>query len=168
MQDFQTHGELRTLESIRSSANAYKTACKDFFLKLKLSAAFYINCVNRSLVDLSDDVKVIEILAPMELHLLSGNTNRIYNNLEKYLRSMDSSSSANQWNQSLGFQRPKLHGGQFKGGKCCKLLKNIHVLEELIKSSKLERDEHFSFIVNSFKYLKSVKAACLESGLLPE
>ena len=30
MQDFQTHGELRTLGSCRSSANAYKTACKDF------------------------------------------------------------------------------------------------------------------------------------------
>ena len=51
---------------------------------------------------------------------------------------------------------------------CSKLLKNIHVLEELIKSSKLERDEHISSIVNSFKYLKSVKAACLASGLLPE
>ena len=74
----------------------------------------------------------------------------------------------NQWGQSLGFQRPKLHGGQFKGGECSKLLKNIHVLEELTKSSKLERDEHISSIVNSFKYLKSVKAACLGSGLLPE
>ena len=42
------------------------------------------------------------------------------------------------------------------------------MLEELIKSSKLERDEHISSIVNSFKYLKSVKAACLGSGLLPE
>ena len=42
------------------------------------------------------------------------------------------------------------------------------MLEELIKSSKLERDEHISSIVNSFKYLKSVKAACLGSYLLPE
>ena len=32
MQDFQTHGELRILGNIRSSTNAYKTACKDFFL----------------------------------------------------------------------------------------------------------------------------------------
>ena len=31
IQDFQTHGELRTLESIRSSVNSYKTVCKDFF-----------------------------------------------------------------------------------------------------------------------------------------
>ena len=42
------------------------------------------------------------------------------------------------------------------------------MLKELIKSSKLERDEHISFIVNSFKYLKSVEAACLASSLLPE
>ena len=75
---------------------------------------------------------------------------------------MDSTLLANQWNQSLGFQRPKLHGDQFKGGECSKLLKNIHVFEELIKSSKLERDEHISSIVNSNN------AACLGSGLLPE
>ena len=42
LQDFQTHSELRTLESIRSLANAYKTACKDFLKKSKLSATFYI------------------------------------------------------------------------------------------------------------------------------
>ena len=168
MQDFQTHSELRILGSIRSSANAYKTACKDFFFKSKLLAVFYINCVNRPLVDLPDDVKVIEILSPMELHLLSGNTNRIYNNLEKCLQPMGFTLSANQWNQSLGFQSSKLHDCQFKGGECSKLLKNIHVLEELIKSSKLARDEHISSIVNSFSYLISVKAACQRSRLLPE
>ena len=42
------------------------------------------------------------------------------------------------------------------------------MLEKLIKSSKLIRDEHISSIVNSFKYLKSVKAACLGTSLLPE
>ena len=80
---------------------------------------------------------------------------------------MNSTLSVNQWNQNLGFQRPKLYDDQFKGGECFKLLKNIHVLEKLIKSSKLE-SEHISSIVNFFKYLKSVKAACLDSGLLPE
>ena len=104
-----------------------KPRVKIFLKKSKLLAAFYTNCVNCPLVDLPDDVKVIEVLAPIELHLLRGNTNRIYNNLEKYLQPMDSTLSANQWDQSLGFQRPKLHGGQFKGGECSKLLKKIHV-----------------------------------------
>ena len=77
---------------------------------------------------------------------------------------MDSTLSPNQWNQGLGFQRPKQHSGQFKGGECSKLQKNNRLSEDLIKSSKLERDEHISSIVNFFKYLKSVKAACLGSG----
>ena len=42
------------------------------------------------------------------------------------------------------------------------------MLKELKKSSKLERNEHISSTVNYFKYLKSVKAACVGSGLLPE
>ena len=133
-----------------------------------LLAAFYINCVNLPLVDLADAVNVIEILALIELHPLSGNRNKNYNNLENYLQPMGFTLSANQWNQSLGFQRRKLHGGQFKGGECSKLLKNIHALEEFVKSSKLERDELISSVINCFKHLKSVKAACLGSGLLPE
>ena len=96
----------------------------------------------------------------MKLHLISGNTNRIYNNLKRYLQPKGSTLSANQWNQSLGFQRPKLHGSQFKCGERFKLLKNIIVLEELIKSSKLKRDEHISSLVNSFKFLKYVKTTC--------
>ncbi|XP_065642745.1 tigger transposable element-derived protein 4-like [Hydra vulgaris] len=132
-----------------------------------LSAAFYNNCINRPLVDLPDDIKVIEILAPIKLRLLNENTNRIYKYLEKYFQSTDITLSANHWNQSLGFEKPKLHGGQFKGGKCSKLLKITHVLEKLIKPSKLEKDEHIISILNSFKCLKPVKAACLFSGLLP-
>ena len=99
------------------------------------------------------------MFAPMELHVpVCGNTNRIDNNLKKINR-------CNPWIplyrqiQSLDFQRPKLHGGQFKGGECSKLLKNVHVLEELIESWKLEKYEHINSVVNSFKYLKSVKVA---------
>ena len=42
MQDFQIHGELRTLGSIRSSANAYKTACKDFLKKSNFQLHFIL------------------------------------------------------------------------------------------------------------------------------
>ena len=66
MQNFHTHSELQLILT--------KLPVKK---KSKISAAFYINCVNRLLVDLLDNVKVIEILAPMQLYLLSRNINRI-------------------------------------------------------------------------------------------
>ena len=54
---------------------------------------------------------------------------------------MDTTLSANQWNQRLDFPRPKPRGGQFKDGECSKLLRKIHLLEDFLKSLKLEIDE---------------------------
>ena len=86
MQDFQTHGELRTLGSIRSSANAYKAVDKNKIKNPNVPVDLPDDeKVNLPLVELPDDAKVIGILVPMELHLLSGNTNRIYNNLKNTL-----------------------------------------------------------------------------------
>ena len=76
---------LRTQGNISSSDNAAKAANVNFFLKAKLLAACYLNCVNLPLVDLPDDAKIIEVLAPMELYLLNGNTIRVCNNLEIHL-----------------------------------------------------------------------------------
>ena len=70
---------------IRDNAKQYKKACENHMKKSKLSAAPFKNCVQTPLLDLSDGTSVPEILPPMELHLFSGNRNRLYNIGDKIL-----------------------------------------------------------------------------------
>ena len=78
--------------------------------------------------------------------------------LKKDLQNLKQASIQNNWNKVLGFQRPKPHGGQFKGGQCVKMLDNIHILESLIMS--VTEDEKLKALVESLKELKSVKDSC--------
>ena len=100
----------------------------------------------------------------MELHLLSGNTNRLFDALSEYLKKIDSF-DAEEWNMAPGFQRPKLHGGQFKGGQCSKLLENVSVLEEKLKENNLGDDEFLLSIISAFKCLKEVNKSCMGNHL---
>ena len=166
MQNFQTHGEVKSTREVLVHLLMLKKLPVKIFFKFKLSAASYLNCVNLPLVDL--DAMAIEIVAPMELDLLSGNTNKknkIYKYLEKYLDSIDTNFSGKQWNQSLHYLRSELHGGQLKGGECSK---NIRVLQDLLKALKLVKEEDISSLVNSLKCVKYVKVACLGYSLLLE
>ena len=96
------------------------------------------------------------LLAPMELHLMSGNFNRLNDAIEERLTELGI--HAEQWSKVLGFQRSKLHGGQYKGGQCVKMLDNNHILESLIMS--VTEDEKLKALVESLKELKSVKDSC--------
>ena len=58
-------------------------------------------------------------------------------------------------NLGLGFLRSKLHDVQFTDGECLKLLKNIHLSEDLLKSSKLEKDEHIFIFLNVANFEKT-------------
>ena len=53
--------------------------------KKKLSAAPWFTCVYNPPMDLPDNTKMISHLAPMELHLMSGNFNRLNDAIEERL-----------------------------------------------------------------------------------
>ena len=84
---------------------------------------------------------------------MSGNTNRLYDYLEKYLSSLNTDLKAEDWNTVLGFQRPMLHGGQFKGGQCSKLLISVGVLEQLISSAGLLEEVYLKTLITCFQCL---------------
>ena len=96
----------------------------------------------------------------MELHLLSGNTNRLYDFGDILLSNLGASISMDLWNKSLGFDRPKLHSGQFKGGQCAKLLENIDSLEIILKTSFSEVPSQLSELICTLSALNQVKKTC--------
>lgn len=98
---------------------------------------------------------------------MSGNTNRLYDYLEKYLSSLITDLKAEDWNTMLGFQRPKHHGGQFKGGQCSKLLISVDVLEQQISSARLLEDVYSKTLTTCFKCFQMVKVKCLGMVLEP-
>ena len=150
----------RTLGMIRYNAYQYRQACETHMRKIKPSAAPFKNCVNNPLLDLPDETPVSRVLAPIELHLLSGNTNRLYDFGNTVLTNLDATVSMDLWNKSLGFDRPKLHSGQFKGGQCSKLLENTDLLENLLKSSLTVVPAQLSDLIRALSALNQAKNTC--------
>lgn len=153
---------------IRSSSKEYRKASEEHVKKTKLSAAPWFNCVQNPIMDLPDETLVIDHLAPMELHIMSGNFNRLFDATEERLESLGANIRATDWNTQLGFQRPKLHGGQFKGGQCSKLLGNVNVLRDILEAENLMQDDILGSLILAFDALKVVKDTCFGMDLAPD
>ena len=153
---------------IRSSSEEYRKASEDHTKKAKLSAAPWFNCVQNPIMELPDETLVITHLAPMELHLMSGNFNRLFDATEQRLHNLEANVKATDWNTQLGFQRPKLHGGQFKGGQCSKMLGNIKIIKDILESEKLRQDKILDSLILAFEALKDVKDECFGMELSPD
>lgn len=152
---------------IRFSSEEYRKASEDHTKKAKLSAAPWFNCVQNPIMNLPDETLVITHLAPMELHLMSGNFNRLFDATEQRLLNLAAKAKATDWNTQLGFQRPKLHGGQFKGGQCSKMLGNIKILKDILEPENLRQDEILDSLILAFESLKDVKDKCFGMELSP-
>ena len=108
---------LRTLGSIRKNTQRYRTQNIISNGKLK-SAKDYKSCFAEPLIDYEGDYLVIDLIPPMELHILLGIVNRLYDNLDKDLEKSGLSLSAKEWSDKLFIYRRHYHGGQFVGNHC--------------------------------------------------
>ena len=61
----------------------------------------------------------------MELHLLLGIVNRLYDFLDKDLAASGTSVRAKDWSDMLFISRQHYHGGQFIENHCAKLLNEV-------------------------------------------
>ena len=143
----------RTLGSIRCKAADYKKACQEWTKKTKLSAKEFTNCVKNPLITGSDDQKVIDVFPVMELHVYTGNFNSLYDLGESILIENESTFHMRIWAEYLTLERPGLHGGQFTGNQCTKLLNNLEKLEELSSSQDVQNDK-FANLILCFRALK--------------
>ena len=99
-----------------------------------MSSAAFLSCERLPLLLVQDDNhQVIDVLPPMELHLLLGVLNNIYNHLDSSLKSSNCSITAADWSIPIGLTRSEHYGGQYNGNQCLKLLKSLDQLESLLK-----------------------------------
>ena len=98
----------------------------------------------------------------MELHLLLGIVNRLYDFLDKDLAASGTSVRAIDWSDMLFISRRHYHGGQFIGNHCAKLLNEVDKLEKLL----VDKEAYIGIpYVNTFRKLKLVKDKCFGFNL---
>ena len=68
----------------------------------------------------------------MELHLLLGIVNGLYDHLDNLLTENKCIITAADWSTALGLKRSQYHGGQFNGNQCKILLANTDTLKHTL------------------------------------
>ena len=120
-----------------------------------------MNCVHEPLFwDGTDNMKdelMLHLIPPAELHLLIGPVNTMFKELEELW-----SEGANDWAKRCHAFKEGLHGGEFNGNSCMRLLReeSIKMLESLIPS------EHTSY-VHAFCTFGKVVESCFGYFVLP-
>ena len=151
--------KLRDLHSIREKASRYQFAASEHQSRKKLSSAPFYSCEKMPLLPQNVDAStlVLDLVPPMELHLMLGIVNGLYDHLDKQLMENKCSITATDLSTDLGLKRFQYHGGQFNGNQCKKLLGNISKLKDnLVKAGAysvgepvLKALEYFNMVVDS-------------------
>jgi hypothetical protein len=105
------------------------------------------------LISAPDETEVIEIFPVMELHVYSGNFNRLYNLGDSILSDLGSTFFMGMWAESNNLERPELQGGMFTGNQCSHLLENLDKLE-MISSCQDVQPESIADLISCFRALK--------------
>ena len=113
-------GNLRTLGSIKSSIESFQQSGG-----VVANAKLFGNIIRKPIISGPDKFLNLEIIPPMELHLLLG----VVNHLFKILKA--ASIGAVKWPAALHIQLSPYHESHFDGNECRKLLKNVDVLQQL-------------------------------------
>ena len=147
-------GNLRTLGSIKLNLQSFERSGG-----VVANAKSFGNVIRKPIISGPDTSLILEIIPPMELHLLLG----IVNYLFKMLKT--AWSDADKWPAALHIQPSPYHGGQFEGNECRKLLKNVDVLHQLAETNSVHQT--FS-IIEAFKCFNLVVEACFGFILQPD
>ena len=157
-------GKLRTLAMIRFNSINFQKALSIRLKKSKLSAAIYKSCVNPPLLNLPDETKVLDTLPIMDLHLVLGITNMLFDHLINIVNQSNSCPlKATDWSNKLSINRPPMHLGEFNGNQCRHLLNNLYLLEELLESAKIGFEG--GKLIAAFKTFNAVRQACFGNVL---
>jgi hypothetical protein len=157
---------LRTFGDIRRSAREYQRAASQTPGTSKMSAVQFKNCVRQPLLTLPDDATVLEAVPPMELHLLLGIVNRLFEELEIRLNSLlDCQQFVSSWLNELGLRRPQHRRDSFNGNQCERLLNGVDCLQR-----SLEKRSNFPGIAvcHALRCFSAVKSSCFGMELRPD
>jgi hypothetical protein len=144
-------GQSRSIGKLRENYKAFEAGGS----KLN-TAKQYDNSIHPPLIDGEDTTLVLDVIPPMELHLLLGIVNHLFKNL------LQCWAGATEWTSKLNIQMQPFHGGQFAGNDCHKLLQNVDLLQKLVEQSCAFQAQGF---VHTFRMFKNVVSACFGQTL---
>ena len=120
-----------------------------------------MNCIHEPLFwDGTDDMKnelMLHLIPPAELHLLIGPVNTMFKELEFLWPD-----GSEAWAKSCHAYKEGLHGGEFNGNSCMRLLHedSVKLLETMIPA------EHLAY-VEAFRTFGQVVQSCFGYFVLP-
>ena len=119
----QTVPNQRTLGSIRKQARQYKEQCQKGKKPRPLD---FFNSIEEPLFkDLGDEVQILDLIPPPELHLMLGVTSKIYEEvLLRLERDGEDRQRVEHWAAARNIVREEYRGGALEGNKCRALLKS--------------------------------------------
>ena len=120
LRDFEEKFEYRTFASINCSVEAYKAAGS-----IVKNAKNYTNCTSEPLLYGNADDCIIDICAPPELHLMQGIFKHIFDKMSLEWPNVS------LWLNSINVNQKNYHHGSFVGNDCLKMMKNIHILQQM-------------------------------------
>ena len=128
----------------------------------------WYSCEREPLLDIPDITFILDAVAIPELHVFTGVTTTIFDELNAYLKLIGSSMTAFDWSDAISIHQSGRQGGKFDGGHCKKLLKNIDVLEKLISESDMTFEDQVDcqVFVTVFHSLKDVVDKCFGMELV--
>lgn len=135
-------GDLRTLGSLR----------KMFWRWLEAGGKLFGNVIHLPICKGPDDVLVLDLFPPPELHLLIGPVTTMVDALQRIWP------DAEKWIELANVQRQAYHGGVLNGNGCMKLLQHINILEDSLKCPQKQ-------FIAAFHAFKAVVDACYGMNL---
>ena len=113
-------GTQRTFGSLKQSFHAFSAADSN-----TKNAKKFGNVIYEPILSLGNSALVMDLIPPMELHLLLGVVNHYFKVLK------DVWPKADDWLQALHIKQHPFYGGHFVGNDCNKLLKNLDLLQTI-------------------------------------
>lgn len=144
-------GTSRSFGSIKERFEAYVAAGSD-----TKSAKDFDNVIHPPLIKMDDSTLILDVIPPMELHLLLGIVNHLFKNLSELWP------GAKEWPTLLHIQLQPYHGGHFAGNECHKLLQNLDILQRM--AEKACAYQAFGFI-ETLRHFKEVVTSCFGTTL---
>jgi hypothetical protein len=122
--------KLRTIGEIKKQAQDYENKRRVY--NPKASAKDFKSCVHSPMIQGEDKQMLIEIIPPPQLHLMLRVTNKMFHQLQSSFPKV-----AELWLQKIGLVQPQLHGGEFTGNMCRRLLNHAPTLHTIGKKSEI-------------------------------
>ena len=157
-------GEKRTLQDIQDLAASYMHAKEGHRGAKKLSSAPFYNCEHPPLFE--SDLEgvlcrfVVELIPPMELHILLGLGNDCFNKkLKPCMDGLGWSVTLQRWLKAVDAKQSKHHGGQFNGIILKRLLQGVNHLRNFLDRG-LNKSEKLQDVLQCMEAIDRVRDEC--------